>query len=278
MAAQKQMLDQVDGTADSLMESMGEVQTTMAQLHSSVGVLIDSMAEILKSMAEMKSAVLQHTSPAPTNESQLTVEKDLPAAPEKQSIAVDKPVEEKQPRRIYVKKVKAKMPVFEGLKVNLWILQAERYFEFGDFTEAEKVRIVYMSVEGQALNWFVVSDRSRPFTDWEDVKSRLLDRFGHLESAMSRLLALKQVGSVREYLGQFEELATQLPAKVTPDFFFEGVFVNGLREEIKDMLPLFQPKGLDNIISMARRLENSRCFGRLMTPPLDDPSPADDRN
>ena len=275
MAAQTQMLYQAqhDGSTDSLMESIGEVQTTMSQLHSSVGVLINSMAEILKSMAEMKSA-LQHTTTTTEEESTVTeVKQDLPEAPEKQSIPVDTSVKE-ETLRIYTKSIEVEMPAFDGHSRNLnhWIIKAERYFEFGDFTEKEKILVSSLSFDGPALNWFIVTERLRPFDDWEDFKSQLLDRFGPLESAMSRLLALKQVGSVGEYLTQFEEIASELPkGKDRHEMFLEGVFVNGLREEIKDMLPLFQPKGFDEIIAQARRLENSRFLERLvMSSPRDD--------
>ncbi|CAF2120623.1 unnamed protein product [Brassica napus] len=265
MAAQKQMLYQAqhDGSTDSLMESIGEMQTTMSQLHSSVGVLINSMAEILKSMTEMKSA-LQHTTTTTEKESTVTeVKQDLPDAPEK----------EEETRRIFTKRIEVEMPAFDGRQtqnLNQWIIKAERYFEFGDFTEKEKILVSSLSFDGPALNWFIVTERLQPFADWDDFKSQLLDRFGPLESAMSRLLALKQVGSVVEYLTKFEEIASELPkGKDRHEMFLEGVFVNGLREEIKDVLPLFQPKGLDEIIAQARRLENSRFLERLVMVPRD---------
>lgn len=259
------ILDQVDDTADSLMESMGEVQTTIAELHSTVGDLINSMSEMLKSMAEMRATLYQPT----TTESQITVDQDLPASPEKQSIAVDNSIDEKESRYIHLKKIQIEMPVFEGLNVNLWISRAERYFEIGSFTETEKLRLVYLSVDGEALGWFNFWKLREPFVDWNDFKSRVLNRFGdNLKSgsAMERLLRLKQVGSVIVYLSQFEELASQLSHE--SDFLFEAVFVNGLKDEIKNTLRLFQPKGINDMITKALRLENSP-FCRLMNQPLD---------
>lgn len=265
MAARKQMLlHQVDEPTDSLVESMTEVQTTMAQLHSSVAVLIDSMSEILKSMSEMKTALQQHPTTATATEQPTVVtevKQDLPAEEKK----------EPRHRHIYTKRIEVEMPSFDGLTrtLNHWIIKAERYFSFGDFTEKEKIVISSLSFDGPALNWFVATDRLNPFAGWGDFKSQLLERFGHSECAITRLLQLEQVGSVVEYLTQFEAIASELPEdKDGHRVFLEGVFVKGLKDEIKDMLRLFQPKGLDEIIAKARRLENSRLFWKAC--PRDD--------
>lgn len=261
-----QMLDQVDDSADSLMESVREVQTKMSLLHSTVGELLNSMSETLKSMAEMKSALL--IQPTTESSSQVTVDQiqDIPVPPTKQSTVVDNSIDEKKSSRcIYLKKVQVEMPVFEGPNVNSWIIRAERYFEFGSFTETEKLRIAYMSVEGHALSWFNLWENRNPFVDWNDFKSRLLLRFGDSRSAFERLLSLKQVESVLLYLGEFEELSSQ--CLDIPESLLEVVFVKGLKDEIQEMLRVFQPKGLNDIIMMARRLEDSP-FCRLMKPPL----------
>ncbi|XP_010454397.1 PREDICTED: uncharacterized protein LOC104736161 [Camelina sativa] len=265
-----QMLDQVDDSADSLMQSVREVQTKMALLHSTVGDLLTSMSETLNSMAEMKEALLhQPTAPTPS-ESKVTVNQDLPVAPApapppptKQSTApVDNSVKEHPlSRYIKLKKTKIEMPVFEGgPNVNSWLFRSERYFEFGNFTDAEKIRLAYMSVEGQALCWFKLEERE-PFLDWNDFKVRVLERFGDPISPMERLLSLKQDESVIRYLGEFEDLSTQCSG--LPDSVLEAVFIKGLKKEIQDMLRMFQPKGLSDIIMMARRVENSP-FCRVM--------------
>ncbi|KAL1189067.1 hypothetical protein V5N11_032486 [Cardamine amara subsp. amara] len=257
---------QIDETADSLMESMREVQNSMAMLHSTVGELRNSMAETLKSMAEMKSALLLQ----PTTESQVPVDhQTLPEeAPTEQSKMVDNSLVDKDMSRyIYLKKTRIEMPVFDGHNLNSWIALAERYFKVGNFTEKEKLDILYLSVEGPALNWFNFCDNhEKPFLDWNDFKSRLIERFGGLRSAFERLLSLEQDESVIDYLCQFEELSTQC-LDLSNDHL-ESLFVKGLKEEIQEMLRLFQPKGIHNIIAKARILENS-SFCRLMNPPMD---------
>ncbi|CAH8271769.1 unnamed protein product [Arabidopsis lyrata] len=263
-----QILDQVDDSADSLIESMRGVQNTMALLHSTVGDLLNSMAETLKSMAEMKSALLLQPPTEPSSSSsQVTVNhhhhEDLPAPPKQQlTTVVDNSIDGKDKSRvIHLKKVQVEMPVFEGLNVNSWILRAERYFGFGSFTETEKIRLAYMSVQGPALSWFNLCENRNPFVDWHDFKSRLLQRFGDFRSVMERFLSLKQVDSVIVYLGEFEELSSQ--CLDVPDSLLEAVFVKGLKDEIQEMLRVFPPKGLRDIIMMARRLENS-AFCRVI--------------
>uniref|UniRef100_A0A1J3CMQ5 Retrotransposon gag domain-containing protein n=1 Tax=Noccaea caerulescens TaxID=107243 RepID=A0A1J3CMQ5_NOCCA len=269
MAAPKQMVDQVDDTADLLVESMGEVQTTMALLHATVGALLNSMSEILKSMSEMKAALQPTATPAsPATESQVTVDQDLPVSPKKPSIAVDNTSEEKESRYTHLKKIQIEMPVFDGRNVDSWIPRAERYFKIGGFTEAEKLRLAYLSVDGEALSWFNLWERREPFLDWSDFKYRLLERFGDsLESGgeVSRLLTLKQVDSVIGYLGEFEKLASQSSPSDISDDLLRNLFTSGLKQEIKRMLPLYQPKGLNDMITKARGVENI-CF---WNPPIE---------
>ncbi|CAH2072251.1 unnamed protein product [Thlaspi arvense] len=106
--------------------------------------------------------------------------------------------------------------------------------------------------------------------------AEILNSMAEMKAAVLQHTPPAQVGSVRDYLGEFEELASQLPADTSNFFFEEHVFVHGLKDGIKDMLRVFEPKGFDDIVSLARRLENSRFFGRSIKPPLDDSSPTDD--
>ncbi|CAA7030025.1 unnamed protein product [Microthlaspi erraticum] len=271
MAAPNQhIVDEVGDTADFLVEAMEEVQTSMALIHATVGTLRNTMSEILKAMSELKAALQPTaTTAAPAKESsQVPADQDLPVSPKKQPIAADNTSDEKESRYTHLKKIQIEMPVFDGRNVDSWILRAERYFKIGGFTEAEKLRLAYLSVDGEALNWFNLWERREPFLDWSDFKSRLLDRFGDSlvsGGGLSRLLTLKQVDSVVGYLGEFEKLASQSSTSDISDELLRTLFTSGLKQEIRRMLPLYQPKGLNDMVTKARGVEKI-CF---WNPPIE---------
>lgn len=46
------------------------------------------------------------------------------------------------------------IPTFDGSGVEGWILRVEEYFELGEFTEDEKLRLVRLCFSGDALLWY----------------------------------------------------------------------------------------------------------------------------
>ncbi|XP_010555029.1 PREDICTED: uncharacterized protein LOC104824625 [Tarenaya hassleriana] len=83
-------------------------------------------------------------------------------------------------------------------------------------------------------------------------------------------MSLKQTRSVKEYLQEYEELVSQLT--YLPDHFLESAFKNGLKPEIRDMIRVFEPQGIDNIISMSLRLEGCRLWSTGLGVESGDPN------
>ncbi|XP_010541181.1 PREDICTED: uncharacterized protein LOC104814705 [Tarenaya hassleriana] len=106
----------------------------------------------------------------------------------------------------------------------------------------------------------------KPFKDWADVRERITRRFGgrKLGSPFDRLLSLRQTGTVEEYLCEFEELLAQVPH--TPEEMVESTFKNGLKPEILEILQIFRPKGMEEIVDVALSIEGSKlsavCGGK----------------
>lgn len=65
---------------------------------------------------------------------------------------------------------------------------------------------------------------------------KLLSRFGQdgLGSPNQRLFALKQLGTVSEYVHDFEDLSSQV--NNLDDENFECIFMNGLKPEVQDFV------------------------------------------
>lgn len=105
---------------------------------------------------------------------------------------------------------KIEMPIFEGVDTYGWIVKVERYFCLGGYTEDEKMEMVSVSLEGAVSSWFNSEIRIRPFLDWRDLKERLLVRFtrGKIRDPSQPLCALKQSGSIADYVHEFEDLSS----------------------------------------------------------------------
>ena len=79
--------------------------------------------------------------------------------------------------------------------------QGRNFFSIQQFFEAEKINMAALSFDGQALAWFQWEDRRRRMRSWNELESRLLDRFGSTQegSLYERFLALRQEGSMTEF-------------------------------------------------------------------------------
>lgn len=130
---------------------------------------------------------------------------------------------------------KLKMPLFEGEDAYGWVYKAERFFDMqGLSTSSEKLRVVVLCIEGPVLAWYRWNEQRSPFRSWEELKHRLLDRFQPSQEGnlYQQFLAISQEGTVREYVGLFEQSATQLSD--IPEHILKATFVNGLKPELRN--------------------------------------------
>ncbi|KAA0051273.1 gypsy/ty3 element polyprotein [Cucumis melo var. makuwa] len=112
-----------------------------------------------------------------------------------------------------IKFKKLEMPVFNGEDPDGWIYRAEHYFQMHLLNEQEKLKITIVSMEGKGLCWFRWAENRKRFRSWKELKERMYNHFRNREygTGCARFLAIKQEGSVGEYLQRFEELSMPLP-------------------------------------------------------------------
>ncbi|TYK19390.1 Transposon Ty3-I Gag-Pol polyprotein [Cucumis melo var. makuwa] len=69
-----------------------------------------------------------------------------------------------------------------------------------------------ISFDGPALDWFRSQEQRNKFTDWSNLKSRLLERFRSIRegSLYGRFFAIKQMTTVEEYRNLFDRLVAPL--------------------------------------------------------------------
>ncbi|XP_010495484.1 PREDICTED: uncharacterized protein LOC104772583 [Camelina sativa] len=150
---------------------------------------------------------------------------------------------------------KIEIPLFDGENAEAWVQRVEQYFEMEDFTEEEKLKAVQMCFDGEAISLYRLKRDRNPFTSWEQVKERVLENFSvaHDVCAGDRLLLLRQDESTGKYCKDFIALASNAP-EVT-ERMLELAFMIGLRPKIQAGVKMFEPRGLQQMMSLSRKVE-----------------------
>ncbi|TYJ97524.1 transposon Tf2-1 polyprotein isoform X1 [Cucumis melo var. makuwa] len=107
---------------------------------------------------------------------------------------------------------KVEMPVFTGNDPDSWLFRADRYFQIHKLTDAEKMTVSVISFDGPTLDWFRSQEQRNKFTDWSNLKSKLLERFRSIRegSLYDKIFAIKQTTTVEEYQNLFDRLVAPL--------------------------------------------------------------------
>lgn len=95
------------------------------------------------------------------------------------------------------------------------------------------------------------------FRSWDDFRQRLFLGFGKSveNDPGNRLFAIRQHGSVTAYVTEFEDLSAQVPG--LDNSHLEKFFYNGLKQEMREVLKMKEPRGLPNQKAVVLRMESS---------------------
>lgn len=107
---------------------------------------------------------------------------------------------------------------------------------------------------GSALLWLENCGLEMERVSWKKLCELICEQFGRNEfqKLLRRLFHLKQLGTVVEYIQEFTEVMHALKAHTTawdPELF-PSRFVDGLKEEIRVVVLVHQPKNLDAAVSL----------------------------
>ncbi|KAK8559995.1 hypothetical protein V6N12_012804 [Hibiscus sabdariffa] len=156
--------------------------------------------------------------------------------------------DETRPRRL-------ELPIFSGDNPYGWLNRAKRYFHFNGIGDEDTLEAAAVCLDGKALNWFQWWEAITPIITWDIFRVAILHRFtpSQLGNLYEVLLGLQQTGSIAQYREDFELLYA--PLKDAADEVLIGIFINGLRDEIKAELRLSKLGSLAQIMDHNQRIE-----------------------
>ncbi|XP_076885873.1 uncharacterized protein LOC143535533 [Bidens hawaiensis] len=137
-----------------------------------------------------------------------------------------------------------------------WILKAEKYFWYYDIPDMEKFDIASMHLEGDALDFYSWLSAKQPISIWEELVQALTKHFGPAEfkNPNEYLCAIRQTGTVQEYQQEFAKRSYRVLD--WPEHCLLGVFLNGLKEELKADVRIHKPRTIYNALSLALEFES----------------------
>ncbi|KAL7116648.1 hypothetical protein ACP275_03G017300 [Erythranthe tilingii] len=147
-------------------------------------------------------------------------------------------------------------PKYDGGDPRGWILKAEKYFRYYQTPEELKVDVAAMYLEGDALDFFDWINRERILLYWDDLVRALQENYGPAEfqNPNEYLCSIQQVGSVTEYRQEFAKRSSRVTN--WPDHCLLGVFLNGLRDELKADVRIHKPRTVYKAMSLALEFES----------------------
>jgi len=109
---------------------------------------------------------------------------------------------EEEEERVKMWTRRVELPVFEGMDLQGWISRAEKFFEVQEVAAKDKLKIAFITMEGNASYWFQFWKQKTKNQSWESFTEALIRRFGGRDrsSVFERLAKLKQEGSMEEYI------------------------------------------------------------------------------
>lgn len=133
--------------------------------------------------------------------------------------------------------------------------------------DAQKLEATIVCLDGPTLAWFQWEERRQAIKSWAEFKTLLLNRFraSHKGSLCQKFLALKQDGTVHNFYQQFKVLSA--PFDWMSDNVKERTFINNMKPKVRVEVQLLQPKGLDQIMLVAQRVEDKNSIMDPMKSP-----------
>ncbi|PWA93151.1 retrotransposon gag domain, Retroviral aspartyl protease [Artemisia annua] len=151
---------------------------------------------------------------------------------------------------------KIDFPTFSEGDPRGWILKAEKYFRYYNVPEEERVDVAAMHLEGDALDLYSWLSSDQNIEYWEDLVRALQKNFGPAEfqNPDEHLCSIKQTGTIQEYRQEFAKRSSRVTN--WPEHCLLGVFLNGLKDDLKADVRIHKPRTVYKAMSIAIEFES----------------------
>ncbi|XP_019257786.1 PREDICTED: uncharacterized protein LOC109236005 [Nicotiana attenuata] len=162
------------------------------------------------------------------------------------------------PNISFTKYDKVDFPKFNGEDLRTWLYKVEQFFSEEEVTIQQKMKLVSMHFEGDALQWHLGYMKSRghmPLPTWEEYLWALCDSFGaEYSDPMTELMNIKHTGSVKDYQRAFVSVMTRLNLSVEHAII---IFLKNFKPEISNGVRVGNPSTLPQTYYLARLQETN---------------------
>ena len=258
ITAEGELQDQVSNLKDMIKD----LETTAEQNTEAMELLNDKMDTLKKQLSEARKQ------PASENQSAIKSKLALLKALKNAETIIDSPAkkpsttivldgeEETGKKSSNIKlKINTSLPTFAGLpnqNIGEFIHGADRVFEFGEYSDSEKVNAASSYLKGIAFSDWLLHEQENGKQTWKqfcDYMRAKYTPYNHSQVIRSRIRILKQIGSVRDYYVDFRTLCVQAP-EMNVDEKLDH-FINNLKPEYSKFVKTKECKTLEAAFNAA---------------------------
>jgi hypothetical protein len=169
---------------------------------------------------------------------------------------------------------KIEIPYFEGttkMTAQAWVKKLDTYLQLNPMREMEAIKFATMYLDGKAHDWWyhgLTTLGHNQIMSYTKFTQKLIDRFDQedLELHFWELTQLKQTGTAKAYIDEFQRLAVMVQ-DMSP-IRLMMLFTEGLMEPLKGWVKAFKPTNLQEAIWKTRDLGPAAKPKFVPRPPL----------
>jgi hypothetical protein len=150
---------------------------------------------------------------------------------------------------------RADIPCFDGDNPKWWKRNCEKYFKISQTQQSLWKDLATMNFTGHASLWLQSVEEKVEKLNWQEFCDALCEKFGknHYKVLIRKLRNVKQMGTVLEYVENFNNLIHQMLAHnpIIDQDIFTTAFIDGLKSEIRVVVIIQMSEDLDAASSLA---------------------------